>query len=305
MAGARGVVLSGRTAVLEPRVAFRFRPLRAISLALGYARTHQAVQSLRNPESLVGSVFGADLPILAGMAAAPVARADQLAAAVEIHPVAGVRIVLDGYARRLDHLVLVAPGSTRPFAVDGFDTGRGRVSGVAVTMDWERDKLTASSSLGISRVVTRTGREVYQPSHAATYTLAAGVAYRSSSRTTWRAALIARSGRRTTLFEGPLEWRGCAPLNDGCEIAGTPERAAGPLGAARLPAYVRLDLGARRVWHARILGRWTVLEGHVTLSNILDRRNVWAVLTEPNTASAHAAPMGSFSVFNAGIDWRY
>ncbi|MDQ3698905.1 MAG: TonB-dependent receptor [Gemmatimonadota bacterium] len=305
MGGARGVILPGGSIVLEPRVALRLRPLSSVSLALGYGRTHQVAQSLRNPESLAAGVSGADLPILAGMAAAPAARADQLAAAAEVQPAAGMRVALDGYVRRLEGLVLVAPGGALPFAIAGFETGRGRAAGLALTMDWERDKLTASGSLGVARVVTSTDRVSFRPSHAPTSTLTAGFAYRPSPRTTWRTALFARSGRPSTLFEGPFEWEGCNPLDGGCEIVGTPELPAGALGAVRLPPYIRLDLGARRSWQARILGHGTVFEGHITLSNMLDRRNVWAVLTEPNGASEHTAPMRSLSVLNAGIDWRY
>ncbi len=305
MTGARGVAMSGRAAVLEPRVALRFRLLESTSLALGYARTHQTVQSLRNPESVVRGIAGADLPILAGMAGAGVARADQLAAAIETKPFTGLHVALDGYARRLDRLIVVAPGSTRPFVVDGFQSGRGRVTGLALSMDWEHAKVTASSSAAFNRVVTSTDQAAYQPSHAATVMLAAGLAYRRSERTTFRAAVVSRSGRRTTAFEGPLEWEGCNVLKGGCEIVGTPESATGPIGAARLPAYVRLDVGARHLWHARILGQRTVLEGYMTLSNLLDRRNVWAVQTDPNSATTRTAPIRAFSVLNAGIDWRY
>jgi len=305
MAGARGMLLSGRTTAFEPRIALRFRPLQSVSLAVGYGRTHQASQSLRNPESLVGGIVGADLPILAGTAAVPVARADQIAAAIELTPAGGMRIVLDGYTRRLDRLVLVAPDSSHPFAVDGFVTGRGRVSGLALAADWSRAKFIASSSLGLSRVVTTAGDAVYQPSHAATLMLSGGIGYRPSPRTTWRAAAVARSGRRTTQFEGPLEYEGCNTLIGGCEIYGTPERAAGPLGGVRLPAYVRLDMGVRRAWRARVLGHGTDLEGHLTLSNVLGRRNVWGVLKEPGSSTALTTPLRPFSLLNAGIDWRY
>ncbi|MGI9078368.1 MAG: TonB-dependent receptor [Gemmatimonadaceae bacterium] len=305
MGGARGILLSGRSAALEPRIALRFRPVQSVSVALGFGRTHQAAQSLRNPESLVGGIVGADLPILAGTAGAPFARADQVAAAVEMRPAVGMRIVLDGYTRRLDRLLLVAPDSSHPFAVEGFETGRGRTSGLAVAADWEHGRFLASSSLGISRVITSASQAVYQPSHAATLMLAGGIGYRPSPRTTWRAAAVARSGRRTTQFEGPLEYEGCNTLIGGCEIYGTPERATGPLGAERLPAYIRLDLGVRRAWQAHVLGRGTEIEGHLTLSNVLGRRNVWGVLREPGASTTLTAPLRPFSLLNAGIDWRY
>jgi len=42
-----------------------------------YARTHQFAQSLRNPESVVGSVFPVDLYMGAAAPGMPVAQSDQ------------------------------------------------------------------------------------------------------------------------------------------------------------------------------------------------------------------------------------
>jgi hypothetical protein len=303
MLGVRGALLHGAP-VLEPRVILRHRPHRSTSFAFGYARTHQVAQSLRNPESLVRAVFGADLPVLAGMRAAPVASADQIAGAIESEPAAGLRFSLDGYVRRLRGVVLVAPADARPFAADGFVVGTGSVAGAALDVAWERGAITARGSLGAQSVETIVRGGSYQPGHAASRTLSAGVAFRPSPRTTLRAALFASSGRRTTPFEGPLDWEGCNPLDGGCEVVGAPERAAGSPGAVRLPPYVRLDLGARRTWTVRVLGRPAALEGHLTLSNVLDRRNVWGVI-EDGDGVPRLVPVRPFAVLDAGIGWRW
>jgi hypothetical protein len=303
--GLRATHVPGIAALLEPRLELRFRPRPSVELALGAARSHQTAQSLRNSESLVHAVTGAELPILAGTAGAPVARADQLAAALTLRPARGVRLALDAWSRRLDGLVLAAPATAGPFATDSFTTGTGRADGVAAGIGWTRDAITATLSASASRVVARTTEGVFHPAHAAARSLATGVAWRPSPRTTLRAAFFARAGRRATLVDGPLEWEGCKALEGGCEIAGTPVLGSGALGGERLPAYLRLDVGARRAWDVRIRGRTARLEGHITLGNVLDRRNVLAAVAGAPGSAPRATVMRPASVLDVGLDWRF
>jgi carboxypeptidase family protein/TonB-dependent receptor-like protein len=305
MTGARGSLLSSDAVLLEPRVALVTQLHPAVSIALGAARTFQPAQSLGNPESLVQSVFGADLPFLANEESTPIGRADQVAATITVTPRSSFRMTIDAYVKHLEGLVLVAPVTSRPFAADSIATGSGRVVGLGVGTDWRGEQLALATVLGLSRNVTRAERDVYQPGYAPELSMSSGVTYHSSERVVWRAAMTARSGRRVTRYEGPLRWESCDPLDGGCEIVGTPERASGAVGAARLPTYLRFDLGARRSWEIRMRERAPVLEGYVTVSNVLGRRNVWALLTEPGTGVTRSIPMRPFSVLAAGLDWRY
>ena len=119
-----------------------------------------------------------------------------------------------------------------------------------------------------------------------------------------RTALFARWGQRTTLHEGSLDWEGCDPFDGGCEMGGTPGRALGDAGGVRLPAYLRWDIGARHVRTFELGGRALSIEGHATVRNLLDRRNVWAYTAE-TSGDVRAVRLRALSVLTVGIDFRY
>jgi hypothetical protein len=304
MTGARGTMLGSHTLLLEPRVALVTQLVPSVTVALGVSRVHQPVQSLTNPESPVRNVFGGVLPVLAG-ASAPVARSDQVAATITATPRPGLRVTIDAYAKALDGLALIAPVSSRPFAADTIATGRGRVVGLGAAAAWRAARLAGTTALGFTHSISRTDRGSYRPNYTPALSLSTGLAYQSSAQMTWRAALMARSGQRVTRYQGPLLWEGCDPIDGGCEMMGTPERTTGALGAERLPGYLRLDLGVRRAWRIPRFGPAGALEAYGTVSNVLGRRNVWALLAEPDTGTPSSVPMRPFSLLTAGIDWRF
>ncbi|MGH7724721.1 MAG: carboxypeptidase regulatory-like domain-containing protein, partial [Candidatus Eiseniibacteriota bacterium] len=95
-----------------PRARVRFRPANAWTLSMSLARSHQFVQSLRNPESVVGNVFPAELFIGAGAPGVPVAHSDHAILAAEWRPTARLRLGSRAYVRDFDGLVLVAPSAS-------------------------------------------------------------------------------------------------------------------------------------------------------------------------------------------------
>ena len=76
MTGVRAIALLGWTARVEPRISGTVRVRPGLTLTVGYARTHQAVQSLRNLESPLDWMVGVDLPVAAGMGGIPLAQSD-------------------------------------------------------------------------------------------------------------------------------------------------------------------------------------------------------------------------------------
>ena len=301
-AGARVLAIGGVGFVGEPRVALRVQAGPASSVTVGMARTHQLVQSLANAESPFRGVAGVELPVIAG-ARVPLASAGQLTVAASTRPVEGLEITLDAYARRLRGLALVAPAESRPFAVDSFATGSGRVVGAVLGFEATRGALLATGSLGSLRATYL--RSTGQPSTSRTASrwLDAGVVVRQSARTSWRAAVVAHDGRSAMAFQGPFEWESCNVIDGGCELSGAPDRATDPR-AVRLPAYVRMDLGVRRTWRVRLLGTPATLDTHLTVGNVLDRRNAWAVITDETGLRRTTAAMRPASVVNAGVSWR-
>ncbi len=72
-----------------------------------------------------------------------------------------------------------------------------------------------------------------------------------------------------------------------------------------MPAYVRVDIGVRKHWHWRALGRDGVIAVFTTLSNVFRRENVLGYVTDPDTGEVTALPMRPLSLLTAGLDWRF
>jgi hypothetical protein len=77
------------------------------------------------------------------------------------------------------------------------------------------------------------------------------------------------------------------------------------LGATRLPAYYRLDLGVRRQWNVRIGEREGRLAVFGTATNLLARKNVLTVSVDPATGERGEIEMMPPSPLVVGIDWRF
>ena len=307
--GLRAFMLTSGSMYMEPRVSASFHATPGITLTGGFARSYQTVQSLRNAESPAASAFAPDLPVLAH-GAVPIARADEGSLGMEVRS-EWVRLTLDGYVRGMTGLVVAQPDAGTPFAVGEPGFGNGRAWGVGTGVDLKGERLTARLGAGLSGARVRITRSAasatlpYQPAFATTRSLTAAAAYRKSESTTLRSAIFAQWGRRTTLFDGVLDWGGCDALDGGCEIAGSPGRSLGATSGVALPPYVRWDVGGRRSWTLQVAGREVVFDGHATLRNLLDRRNVWGYSVQSAGAAPRSLPWRPVSLLTAGIDFRF
>jgi hypothetical protein len=72
-----------------------------------------------------------------------------------------------------------------------------------------------------------------------------------------------------------------------------------------LPAYFRLDLGLRKHWHLEVAGRDVELALFGTVTNLLGRRNVLAVATDPVTGKKTEIEMRPLAPLVVGLDWRF
>ncbi len=303
--GVRSSFMAGKRPRLAPRVSLNWPVSSFFSVSAGYARTHQWVQSLRNPESLIDNVFNPNLPVAAEGNDIPIAQSDQFGLALKTWPVEGVSAGLEGYTRVLEGLVLVAPTTGQPFAVAGYSIGRARAWGGAINVELAGARYRALVEYGFGAVTYDVGSGTYRPEFAVNHSLAAALGYYPSASLVVRSALRVEFGRPTTLVEGPFEWEACSIIGGGCEAEGSPQEVAGPLGRSRLPAYIRLDIGARKHWHWRLLGRDGVLTGFVTLSNVLGRRNLFGYTVDPGTGEVSKLPMRPFSPLTVGLEWSF
>jgi hypothetical protein len=290
---------------LGPRAELRWSPARSVSLAGSYAHAHQFAQSLRNPESVSGGIFPADLFLGTGAPGVPVARSDRIMLGGELRPLPGVRLGAQAYLARFDGVLLVAPATGRPFATDGFAEGRATAKGASVEAALSGPWYGALASWGLQDVRTTNGASSYVPSHGSRHLVELGLVVFPAPTASVRLGFTGALGRRGTGVLGAFEWESCNLLDQGCEFAGSPTNDSRNLGGTRLPDYLRLDIGARKHWHLGIGGRDVELGLFGTLTNLFGRRNVLAVATDPSTGARSLVEMRPFAPLVVGLDWRF
>jgi hypothetical protein len=222
-----------------------------------------------------------------------------------MHPLPGVRVEFQGYVRDLDGLLLVAPSTGQPFAVSDFAVGGAQVTGGGMSLEIDRARYRGLLSYGLSTVRNEVPGSAYRPGFAVSHSLTTGVTYYPAAELELRTSLRAEVGRPTTLIEGPFGWEACAIIDGGCEAEGSPQRRAGPLSGDRLPPYLRLDLGVRKHWHTRVIGRDGVIVAFAAVSNVLGRENLLAYVSDPDTGELAALEMRPFTPLTAGLEWRF
>ena len=299
-------VMAGAGAVrLDPGAAVHWQAAGRLVLTGSYARRHQLTQSLRNPESIVGNIFPAELPAGAGAAGVPVGRSDQGVVGAELRLSPGVRIAAQLWVRDLDGLVLAAAATGEPFAVGGFATGRGTARGASVEAAVAGARYAARASYGFQRVRLDAGGTRYAPAFASTHLVEAGLVLFPSPTVAIRLAGSAAAGRRGTTIPDNVEWESCNLLDKGCELAGSPHYQGAALGDARLPLYLSLELGARKHWHLTLGGRDAVLGVFGTVTNLLGRTNVLTYAGVPAAGPPGAVELRPRSPLVVGLDWQF
>lgn len=283
----------------------RWRPSPVASISGGYARSHQFSQSLRNSESVVGGIFPADLYLGAGAPGVPVARSDRAVVGAELLARPGVRLGAQAYLSDLDGLLLVAPRAGLPFATGGFITGAGTSGGVSLEAAVSGARYGLTASYGWQRVRVAYGDSSYAPAYGTSHLIETGVIVFPTPTASIRLGLSGAMGRRGTGVLGAFEWESCNLLDQGCEFGGSPAHDTSRLGATRLPAYCRLDLGLRKHWHLEVARRDVELALFGTVTNLLGRRNVLAVVTDPATGERSEIEMRPLAPLVVGLDWRF
>ncbi len=283
----------------------RWRPSAMASLSAGYARSHQFSQSLRNSESVAGGIFPADLFIGAGSREVPVGRSDRAVLAAEWLAFPGVRLGGQLHAGEFEGLVLVAPRASSPFANGAFVTGSGSARGLSLDAAMSGSRFGVTASYGWQRVRLAYGDSSFAPGYGASHLVEAGLVVFPASTMSIRLGLAGALGRRGSGLLGAFEWESCNLLDQGCEFVGSPGHDTGSLGRVRLPSYLRLDAGVRQHWHLELAGRDVELAIFGTVTNLLGRRNVLALATDPVTGKKTAIEMRPLAPLVVGVDWKF
>ena len=162
-----------------------------------------------------------------------------------------------------------------------------------------------TASYGWQRVRLAYGDTSYVPDFAAAHTAEAGIVVFPQATLSLRLGASGAFGRRTTPLVGPFEWEACNLLDRGCEFAGSPQRRAAPLGSLALPAYLRVDAGARKHWHLRAGGREMLVGVYASVTNVVGRQNLLTASVDPVTGETALIEMTSRVPLVVGMDWRF
>ncbi len=269
--GLRGMALLGTTARLEPRLDAELRVLPGVVATIGYARTHQIVQSLRNAESPVGAELGLDLPVAAGTGGVPVAQSDIGTAGIIARLGAIGRLAIDGYLRALSGLAIANPFQTALFAASTFERASAHISGAAMQLDGGAGRVTWQAGYGIGRTIESVNGLSYRPTSelGQTGSMATGLAL--DRLTQLRIAGWAAYGQPAPGLDVT------ATMHDGDAVdpqTNLVQRLAPtPLVSTnRLPPYLRADVQLAHRWQTGpASGRLTTF---VTLANVFNHVNV-------------------------------
>jgi hypothetical protein len=272
-AGLRANSIDGGTPAIEPRLSVRYRFSPAGTLSLGAARNHQYLQSMRNEESLLDHLVGAEFPVANG-GNAPAARSDQLMGELGIRATPALSLTLSGYGRRFTALLappLAGAGPvalTAPPRVDGYAAGAEllvsyRVRGTALALD-----------LGMAESDRQRGRLEFDPTSSRARWLSIGASRTLHGGVLLRLRSSIASGAPTSVFQGSLEWQSPAGFGASGEVSGSPDRIFGSVDGAFLPTYRRTDLGVMRAWTVAFGRRPGMLTTSATITNLFNDHNI-------------------------------
>jgi hypothetical protein len=233
-----------------------------------------------------------------------VGQSDQLAASLESEISTRLHLTVDVYTRWLDDILLVAPATPLPFVTEDFERGTGRASGVGARLFYAGDRMDAQVILEWSRAKRQVGSLAYHPEFERNRSVTAAAAYRLTPRTRIRTVFQAVAGRPTSPVGVGFAWEPFDALSGEVEFAGTPLRDGGSINGARLPAYIRLDLGIRREWSPAVLGRPGAVSAFLDVTNVLARRNVLGYQVAPSAPGWRNLALERASV-SFGFEWSF
>ena len=248
------------------------------------SRSHQALASLRNEETLFASLLSYDLLLPVGEA--PVPRNTEFSIGWQ-GTMGGLRVRLDAYTRTLDHLRLpdpeVNPGAGTVLADTSlWELATGTARGIEAAWSWTKDRglsvLGSYRWAGVSRTV---GSRTYTPRFHRDHEFELGSSYRRGA-SSWSARISLGSGQPHTPWLVTVQGPDVRYDRDSTRVA----RAVllgGAYNSAKLPHYARIDVGWRRESEVPWFGGGSVVP-YVTVANLLNRRNVvgWRPGRPPN-----------------------
>ncbi|MFI5249545.1 MAG: carboxypeptidase regulatory-like domain-containing protein [Gemmatimonadales bacterium] len=310
--GIRAAAMAGTTPRIEPRLGVILHIAAAVTASAGLARTHQFIQSLRDPDTPYGAQIGLDLPAAAGMDGIPIAQSDAATARMGAQLGTHARLTVDGYTRRMSGLAIVSPARADAFAVYGFNRGSGRITGGALELDGGAGRVQWQMAYGAGVTTERFDAIRYHPAGEIGQTLTAAAAVHLDRDTQLRVASWLAAERPPGTLDAPSEGRdgddigGSSGARDTDDNGGVTAAEPGDrdFSSARtsLPPYRRADIQLRRDWHTGPVGGR--LSAFMTLANVFNHDNVATVFPGSLAAPPRAIVLLPRSLL-AGVGWTF
>ena len=272
------------------------------------ARSHQALVSLRNEESIGASFLAYDLMV--PVKRSPVPRNTEISAGWE-GSMGTWRLRLDAYARKMANLPLPAlqmDPFSEPVLGDPFlrMLGSSTSRGAEASWSWARSPLSTVGSYRWSRVTRTVDDVTYVPRFHREHEMEFGVGL-ESGRSLWSARFSLRSGQPATPILAAIPHVSVVPSGSSPPYGRTV--VEGAYNAGRLPRYLRLDLGWRRR-HPQFRSGDRLVVPFVSVTNLFSAPNVVAAEVEVNdeysTAKVvrHYLPQMPMLAF-FGVEFRF
>jgi hypothetical protein len=293
-AGARGTAWM-------PRFGMSYAPLPRWSFTLGAGSAAQVMYSLHDQESIAASVIAYDQ-----MAAVPeelgLTRAADVVLGTEWNG-GDLHIRVEGYRKRFRALPLspLPDDVSQALVIVPEDLREG--SGGALGFELFSRYARGSSGLTVSYAHTRVDREIdgvrFTPRFERRHTLDLSGRAARGERSQLTARLVLASGQPYTPVVGASERSGHDSQDEGFAM-----QVLGEHNSARLPGYLRLDVGARRSYQRSWFGQAGTVTPYLSVLNVLNKRNVlFAQRQAGGTELVYAPQLPIFPT--VGVEWKF
>jgi hypothetical protein len=311
-AGVRVMEAGARGTAWMPRLGLRYAPpaLPGWAFSIGGGRSALVMHSLHDQEAIAASVIAYDQ-----MAAVPeeigLTLADDVVLGVEWTG-ANLNLRVEGYEKRIHRLpvsplpedifesLVVLPGE--------FREGRGSARGLEMFARYTRGGAGLSAAYALARAEREIEEVRFTPRFERRHSLDLNGNAPWGSRGQFTARLAVASGQPYIPVVGATQRYAYDPAR-GSFVLGQREYTTvlGPHNSARLPGYLRLDVGARRSYERRWFGRPGTLTPYLSVLNVLNTPNV--LFAEPQGGQQGQTRLvyaPQFPIFpTLGVEWKF
>lgn len=308
--GVRVLAAGDRGTAVMPRLGASWTVTPRLTLSAAAGRSAQAVHSLLDSERVLTSVMAYDV-----LGAAPRLTVSDDVVLGAAWAGGATELRVDAYVRHVGRLPLPPPHEDlfRDALVhpDSFVTGAARARGVELLAAHRR----GSSGVQVAYTLASVRRELdslrWTPRFERRHSLdvSAWKGWGGGGQLSLR--FLAASGQPYTPVVGTTRRPHYNPTDGGLTGGFKVEPVLGAYNSARLPAYLRLDVGARREYHPRWRGRGrqVTLAPYFQVVNLFNRPNVLYALPEENlrgelgTRVSYGPQFPVIPTF--GVEWRF